>query len=353
MAQTMRWLAARVNPRDYARALLAVGVTLGIIAITQMFVTIRMVYLVPLALLASRWGRGPAIMAVLVSFVLFDYFFIDPVGSLIATRPEEALGLAALLSATLFTTQLVGAAKQRSQALEEAALARRSDELKTTLLRAVSHSLRTPLATIKAGASGLRQQNAAYSEEDRQELLDMIEAEADRLDRIVGQLLDASRLEAGTALPIKHPEDLVELIDGVVRRLQPMLDGRRVDVAVPWDLPLVPCDYAQIDQVVTNLLENAALHTPAGAAINLKATFDGESVRTEIADKGPGIPRQERARLFKPFERGSTEAPGTGLGLAIARGLIEAHGGSLWVEDAPGGGAAFVFRLPAEVPARG
>ncbi|HEY3116904.1 MAG TPA: ATP-binding protein [Chloroflexota bacterium] len=352
MGQKLRWLA-QVNPLDYGKALLGVALTIAVIGFSQSFLTIRMVYLVPLALVASRWGRGPAIVAVLLSFIVFDYFFIDPVGSFVATKPEEAIGLALLLGVTLFSTQLVAAARQRSEALEEAALARRSDELKTTLLRAVSHSLRTPLATIKAGASGLLQEHASYSEADRRELLQMMEAEADRLDRIVGQLLDASRLEGAEAAPTKHPEDLVELIDGVVRRLQPGLKGRPVDVAVPWDLPLVHCDYAQIDQVVTNLVENAALHTPPGSPITVKATFDGEAVRTEVVDQGPGIPRSERARLFEAFERGASEAPGSGLGLAIARGLVEAHGGELWVEDAPGGGAAFVFRLPAEVPAVG
>jgi two-component system sensor histidine kinase KdpD len=129
-------------------------------------------------------------------------------------------------------------------------------------------------------------------------------------------------------------------------RLQPKFGGRQVSIDIPDELPPVACDYAQIDQVVTNLVENAILHTPPGTAVVARATCADGSVRIEVLDHGPGVPPAERERLFRPFERGQTRAPGSGLGLTIARGFVEAHGGKLWLEDAPVSGSRFIFTLP-------
>jgi two-component system sensor histidine kinase KdpD len=244
------------------------------------------------------------------------------------------------------TAQLADGARSGAQTAREAAVARRSDELKTALLRAVTHNLRTPLASIKASVSGLRQPDAAFPEEDRAELLAEIEEEADRLDRLVTNLLDASRLEAGGLTLSRHPQDLAELVWAVVDRLQPRFAGRKVGVEIAEELPPVACDYAQIDQVVTNLLENALLHTPPATPVVARATRDNGAVRVEVEDHGPGIAEADRERLFRPFERGRTRAPGSGLGLTIARGFVEAHGGNLWLEDGQQKGARFVFTLP-------
>jgi two-component system sensor histidine kinase KdpD len=218
--------------------------------------------------------------------------------------------------------------------------------MKTALLRAVSHDLRTPLASIKASVSGLRQADAEYTDEDRAELLAAIEEESDRLDRLVANLLDASRLEAGAMRLHRDPQDLRELVRAVVARLQPMLGERPLNLSLPEDLPLVRCDYAQIDHVLTNLLENAARHTPLGGAVTVTLSCQTDAVRVQVADRGPGVPAADRVRVFLPFERGPTRVGGSGLGLAIARGLVEANGGRLWVEDAVGGGAQFTFTLP-------
>src|SRR5205823_13863928 len=150
-----------------------------------------------------------------------------------------------------------------------------------------------------------------------------------------------------------HPQDLAELVSSVVERLQSRFGGRevRVRVEISDELPPVSCDYAQIDQVVTNLLENAVIHTPPGTAVVACAQREHGAVRVEIRDRGPGIPLADRERLFQPFERGRTRAPGTGLGLTIARGFVEAHGGKLWLEE--GGsepGSRFVFTLPLGAP---
>ena len=303
----------------------------------------------PIVLAASYWGRGPAVTAVVAAILGHDLLFVNPRGTFSIEQADEALGLVLLLFVAIVTAQLADRARRGA---ETAAVARRSDELKTALLRAVTHNLRTPLASIKASASGLRQPDAAFSDEDRGELLAEIEEEADRLDRLVTNLLNASRLEAGGVTVSRHPQDLGELVGSVVERVQSRLAGGQVRVEIPEELPAVACDYAQIDQVVTNLLENAVLHTPPGTPVVARAERERDFVRVEVEDHGPGIAAADRERLFRPFERGRTPASGTGLGLTIARGFVEAHGGKLWLdEDGPQPGARFIFTLPLAAPA--
>jgi K+-sensing histidine kinase KdpD len=339
----------RVRLAHYLWALLAALLTLVVVGLLHTSIGLPaaiLLYLVPVILAASRWGRRPAILACLVPVLGHDVLFVEPYGTLTIASPDEALGLVLLLFTALTTGQLADSARRGAEATRAAAAAQRQDELKTALLRAVSHDLRTPLASIKASVSGLRQPGADYSDDDRAELLAEIEEEADRLDRLVSNLLDASRLEAGVLKPRPQAQDLGELIGAVLRRLQPLLDGREVAVEIPDGLPLVACDYAQLDQVVTNLVENAVLHTPAGGSIRLGAARRDGSVEVEVVDQGPGIRAADRERIFRPFERGPTRARGSGLGLTIARGLAEANGGRLWVEAAVGGGARFVVSLP-------
>jgi two-component system sensor histidine kinase KdpD len=341
-----RWVALA----HHGLALLAVVATFLLVGLIQSSLVdlpaAILLYLLPIILAASRWGRGPAITAVVIAILGHDLLFVDPRGTFTIARADEALGLVLLLFTALATAQLADGARRGAERAREAAVARRSDEMKTALLRAVTHNLRTPLASIKASVSGLRQTGASYSDEDRAELLAEIEEESDRLARLVTNLLDASRLEAGVLKPTKRPQELAELVRAVVARLRPLFVERPVQVEIPEQLPPVPCDYAQIDQVLANLLENAARHTPPGAVVVASAHVVENGVQVEVLDHGPGIPPRERERLFQPFERGQTRAPGTGLGLTIARGFVEAHGGRLWLEDAPGAGARFVFTLP-------
>jgi two-component system, OmpR family, sensor histidine kinase KdpD len=344
---------------QHALALAGVAATLVVVGLLhQTLVDLPaaiLLYLVPIVLAASRWGRGPAITAVVAAILAHDLLFVDPLGTFSVARADEALGMVLLLFVALVTAQLADGARRGAETAKEAAIARRSDELKTALLRAVTHNLRTPLASIKASVSGLRQPDATFADEDRAELLAEIEEEADRLDRLVTNLLDASRLEAGGVVVSRHPQDLAELIGAVADRIQARLGlaGRRVTVEIPEELPPVSCDYTQIDQVVTNLLENAVIHTPPGTSVVARAARQDGTVRVEIVDSGPGIPSADRERLFRPFERGRTRAPGTGLGLTIARGFVEAHGGKLWLEDrGTEAGSRFVFTLPLAAASR-
>jgi two-component system sensor histidine kinase KdpD len=234
----------------------------------------------------------------------------------------------------------------------DAEVLRRSDALKSALLSSVSHDLRTPLAAIKAAAGSFSQSDVDWSAEERRGFAAAIEREVDRLNRIVGNLLDVSRIEAGTLRPRKELYPLPVLVGDVIGRLGAAADRARVAVHLPDDLPAVPLDYVEIDQVLTNLIDNALKHTPAGTPIAVRAEVDGHAVRVTVTDEGPGIPPAARPRVFDKFYRGDpgggARPPGTGLGLTVARGLVEAHGGRIWVESEPHQGTSFHFTLPLE-----
>ena len=235
----------------------------------------------------------------------------------------------------------------RAEALQEA------DRLKSALLSAVSHDLRTPLASIKAAASSLLQADVQWDAATRREFLSAIDEETDRLSRLVGNLLDLSRIEGGALRPEKDWYDVGELLETVAGRLGRTVTDHRVRLDVAPDVGEVLLDYVQIGQVLANLIENAAKFAPKGTEIHLSARRRDGAVAVSVADQGPGIPAAERARVFEKFHRiGRTgqHVVGTGLGLAISKGLVEAHGGHIWVEDAPGRGARFVFSLPAPAP---
>ena len=229
---------------------------------------------------------------------------------------------------------------------------RRTDALRAALLSSVSHDLRTPLSSIKAAASSLLQEDVQWDDEARHSFALAIVREADRLNRLVANLLDMSRIEGGALKPEKEWYPINELIQDVVARMQPVLQGRVVHTDLPADLPPVKLDYLQIDQVLTNLLENAVRYTPAESPIEIGVRLDGEYMLISVADRGPGIPAADLDRVFDKFYRvmetqtKATRTTGSGLGLAVCKGLVEAHGGRIWVENRQGGGAIFQFTLP-------
>jgi two-component system sensor histidine kinase KdpD len=224
-----------------------------------------------------------------------------------------------------------------------------ASQARAALFSSVSHDLRTPLASITAAVTSLLGEDAKFDPGDRTELLETIRHEAERLNRLVGNLLHLSRIRAGGIAPAKAPAAIDEVIEGVVGRLQPVLAGHQVRLVLRDDLPEIPIDVIQIDQVLTNLLENAAKFSPRGSEITVFAARWQDVVRVRVADRGPGVAPEERKRAFEPFYRAEGDTgPGTGLGLAIARAIVEAHGGGIWIEGVPGGGAAVLFDLPME-----
>lgn len=274
------------------------------------------------------------------------------VASLILVRPPRALPFSLtddrLLSAV---AHQVGLALQRLRLQHEAAEAealRRTDELRAALINAVSHDLRTPLSSILASAGSLLQDDVEWTDEERSGFAQAVVDEARRLDRLVGNLLDLSRIESGNIQPEKGWYDLGSLVNEVAGRLRRLMSGHVVTLDIPDGLPPVQFDYVEIDQVLTNLVENALNHTPAGTQIAVTVRTGGGQVEVEVSDTGPGIPEEYLPHVFKPFYRSSRRpgSEGSGLGLAVARGLIEAHGGRIRAENGAEGGARFVFTLP-------
>jgi two-component system sensor histidine kinase KdpD len=246
----------------------------------------------------------------------------------------------------------IGLAYERARLRQEATdaeILRRTDELRTALLNAVSHDLRTPLATIMASAGSLRQQDVAWTEEERQSFAQAIEEEAGHLNHLVGNLLDLSRIEGGSLKPQMSWQELDVVIDDTVDRLRPVTRQHRLRVDLPHDLPPMWFDPVEIGEVLYNLVENASKYAPPDTDIGLTVARGPREVSVAVEDRGPGIPAAALPHLFDPFYRASDGRPrpqGLGLGLAIVKGLVEAHGGRVWAENRAGGGARFTFTLP-------
>lgn len=229
----------------------------------------------------------------------------------------------------------------------------RTDELKTAMLSAVSHDLRTPLASIKAAATTLLQPGIEWSDADRRELLETINDEGDRLNRLVTNLLDLSRIESGTLTPKRDWYDLDEFIYDALDRCKPLLAEHRVDVQLPEGLSAVHLDFVMIAEVLANLIENAAKYSPAGTTITISAGLDGDDLTISVRDEGVGVPAAERERIFDKFYRvEARHRPiGSGMGLAISRGFVEAHGGTIRVQSgSDNAGSTFIVSLPNVTP---
>jgi two-component system, OmpR family, sensor histidine kinase KdpD len=269
---------------------------------------------------------------------------------ILAAERDSQLGPSAVRLLEALSAQLWGAV-ERARLRDEANAAevlRRADQAKSALLDAVSHDLRTPLASIVASSGSLLQRDVEWPEHERRSFAEAIEQEAQRLDRIVGNLLDLSRLESGTLEPDRGWYEPSALIHEVAGRLRTVVAPHPLRLELPEELPPVHLDYSEVDQVLSNLIENAAKYSPGDAEILVTATVREGSLRVSVADGGPGISDEAMPRLFEPFFRAAgVRRGGSGLGLAVARGLVEAHGGRIWAENRAQGGASFSFEIPA------
>ena len=248
-------------------------------------------------------------------------------------------------------------ALKQSQAMTVEALHQR-DAIKSSLLSSVSHELRTPLTAIKTMLFSLRHDGASLPPAVRHEFLTGIERELDYLNGLVGNLLDMSRLEAGTLTPRREWQIVDELVEGAIRRVGPLLAGRPLHVLVAPDLPPVSVDGVQIQQVLVNLLDNAIKFSPPESPIRLTAALAENFLEVRVSNTGEGVPPGELDRIFERFYRvqsgRSSGSPGTGLGLAISKGIVEAHGGSIFAESVPGHETTILFRIPlAALPLAG
>jgi two-component system sensor histidine kinase KdpD len=428
---------------------------------------VALLYLIPLGIITAYLGLGPGITSALVTFLTFNYFFIQPYYTLTVHRPADVVILMVFLIVAVVISQLVGRAQaglvaatarereatqlyelstafaglpddhaivqilakqvyavaegeyvelnitgtrsfnfrlpesnpparspeliisieaargilgeirlwraapvissserrlfqtfasQGALALERAWLAQaesrtkvleESDRLKSALLSSVSHELRTPLSTIKAAASSLRGKEVDWDSPARMELVAAIDDEADHLNMLVGNLLDMSRIESGALQPKREWNILAEIVENVLGRMRHLAQEHTLSVDVPEDLPLVPVDYVQMEQVFTNLISNSLKYAPVNTVVCIRARVEGESLHVQVSNQGPQVPSEHLERIFDKFYRitAADKVTGTGLGLSICKGIIEAHGGHIWAENLPDG-LAFNFIVP-------
>jgi two-component system sensor histidine kinase KdpD len=251
--------------------------------------------------------------------------------------------LAALVAGALERIKLSDQVRQTQVQVE-------AEKMRSALLSSVSHDLRSPLTGIIGAAGTLAESGDTLTPQVRYELLQTISDEAERVNRLVGNLLDMTRLESGQVMPSREWLPVEELIGSAVQRCSKRLADHAVKVNLPDDLPMLHADSVLMEQVLVNLLDNAAKYSPANSKIDMSARADATAITVTVADRGPGVPPDQREHIFEKFVRGRDAArkPGVGLGLAICRAVVAAHGGRIWVDDRPGGGAVFSFSLPRE-----
>ena len=370
-------------------------------------ISLGALYVIVVMVAALLWGLAWAVAASIASLLTFNFFILPPVHTLALEDAENWAALVVYLVTAVVTSELASRLRRRAaeaerrereaalladlaagllarkdlddvasrieigedaagrrlgeaveslhaiarerERLEEEALEaealRRNDLVKTAVIRSVSHDLRTPLATMHAAVDALGPEGPGLDADEQRELLATVRRELARLERYVENVLDLSRLEAGAATP----SPALWTVDALtVQALAGLPGAERVELELGDDLPPVQIDAAQIERALANMLENALRFSPADSTVSVRAESRGAEVIVRIEDSGPGVPAADASAIFEPFRR-STRSRGAGLGLAIARGFVEANGGRVWVESAPGGGASFALTLPAEL----
>jgi len=334
-------------------------------------VSLGVVYIPGVLLVATIWGLRLGLMTALFSALAFNWFHIPPVGHLSIADSRDLVALVIFVIAAATSSTLAELARARATEAErqreetgkalaeleilaaerdrmeaeaiEAEAFRRSDDLKTVLLRSISHDLRTPLTSMIAAGAALGSSSATPRE--RQDLSAAVVDEGRRLSRLVENLLDVSRLETGKAEPHRELVAVGEVLEAARRSLGARQEGVRL--AVDAELPAVSVDVAQLERAFANVLENAVRHGD-GNPVLVRSRQIGPQVVVRVVDQGPGIPEPQRRHIFEPFySAGLGESAGVGLGLAIAKGFIEANGGEIAVESIPGQGSTFVVSFPA------
>lgn len=347
--------------------------------------TVALGLLIVVLLVATLWGLRPAVLASLLGVACFNFFYLPPVGRLHIEDPENWIALLAFLITAVTAGQLSAHAKRRAEeadagrreierlytelqeAFDRASQAKafeQSERLKSALLDAVTHDLRTPLTSIKASVTTLLdappatnngREHATLDAEGRHEMLEVINEEADRLNRFVEGLMELARIEAGEMHLRRRWGSIEEIVTTALERAAPLTREHKIHVALDEDLPTVRVDDRAVAEVLYTLVDNAAKYSPKGTNINVAAkSADAQVVQLMVEDEGYGIPAELRERVFDKFFRamrdgdtGTHQPSGSGMGLAIARGIVEAHGGRISIEDNPAGrGSRFVVTLP-------
>lgn len=305
---------------------------------------------------AFQQGRPAGYNTGTFSYASYRYFPLETSRGIIGvmgvrlTGEKPELHLEQVRQLGAYVTKAASAIERALFAEEasQAEILRATEKLQTALLNSISHDLRTPLSSITGVLDSLRMGDPFIDADTRRELVETAYGEAERLNRLVGNLLDMTRLESGTLKISLQPCDVQDLVGSALNALRNRLEGHPVNVDLPADLPLVPGDYVLLNQVLINLLENAAKYSPDTGPIDIRAWENGESVEIDIEDRGPGIPEEDLKRIFEKFYRVKRfeNVVGTGLGLSICKGIVEVHEGKIWAENRPGGGVRIAFTVP-------
>jgi two-component system, OmpR family, sensor histidine kinase KdpD len=308
-----------------------------------------MLYLLAIAVAAARLGRGPSLVGSALSVLAYDVFLVPPFYTIKVEDERHLLTFAMMFLVGLVTSHLTQRIRREAELAKSADLRARTEEMRSSLLSAVSHDLRTPLAAITGAASTLRSASDALDSGQRADLVDAICVESERLNRLVRNLLDMTRLESGAVQIQRDWVPLDEVVASALGRLDDQLSGRPVRADIPDALPLVSVDPVLLEQLFVNLLDNVVRHTPPAAAVTITARHDVSTgvVQVDVVDDGPGLPPGDEQRVFQKFFRGrGSAADGAGLGLAICRAIATVHGGTLVAQNRPEGGARFRLELP-------
>jgi two-component system sensor histidine kinase KdpD len=346
--------------------------------------TVALTFLLIVLFVALFRGSGPALLASVLAVLSFNFFFLPPLYTFSIAHPQNWVALTVFFTTAVVVGQL--SARTKRQALEadtarrelerlyselrdtferasQAEALRRSEKLKSALLDAVTHDLRTPLASVKASITTLLDeargskdggQPVVLDAESRLDMMEVIDQESDRLNRFIGDLIELARIEAGELQLRPRWGAVDEIISTTLTRAEPLTAQHKIEVEIEKDLPLVRVDNRAVSEVVYSLIDNAAKYSPAGSTIRIIASRGDDMVHVAIEDMGQGIPANLRKRVFDKFFRAmrdgdiTTRQPaGTGMGLAIAKGIVEAHGGRIWIEPGRDGkGTRVCFTLP-------
>lgn len=370
----------------YFWAAISIAVLTSLLLVLRSYInstTVGFTYLLLIVFIAILWGSAPALLASVMGVVGFNFFFLPPFHTFRIGDPQNWFALAVFFISSIAVGQLSARAKRRAAEAEssrieverlyhelqdsferstQAQALKQSERLKSALLDAVTHDFRTPLTSIKASATAMlddliaAERNKTSSQldnESRKEMLQVIDEEADRLDHFVEGLTKLARIDAGDMRLQLQAASLEDVVAIALKRAEPRTRTHRLEVWID-DLPLVNIDEHAVSQAIYTLIDNAAKYSPPASRITIRGRQDKSSILISVEDSGPGIRAEVRERVFEKFFRAMRDGDvsdrnpaGSGLGLAIARGIVEAHYGRIWVEDAENGsGAKFVIELP-------
>lgn len=302
---------------------------------------IGMFYLLVVVIAAVYWGQGPAILTSVLGVFCFDFFLIPPYLTLSVVHIQYVFTLIGFLVVGLVISAFASRAREHI-------IQRQTEKLQTALLNSISHDLRTPLASITGSLTALLDNYSGLNDVARRDLLENAFEESVRLNRLVGNLLDMTKMSAGALKIDRKPCGLRDVLGATFEQLKEKIGDRKINIDIPKNFPEVPMDFSFMIKVFFNLIDNAIKYSPLDAPIDIKASVIDDDIKIEIKDYGFGIPQNDLTRVFEKFYRVQRfqHITGTGLGLSICKGIIEAHGGEIAAKNNTDKGATFMIALP-------